>query len=295
MMVNETLPLLNKYRDAWAAFIRVRRRPGEPGGDAEQGELCGCPAAFRDADLAGDWAGGLHRGVRNSQVEPRNAKSGKTLKSAIRNLNEDLEKKVAERTEELARTVETLQGRSERTEGAGSGSPAAGGDRGICRRCHHRRTLDGIITDWNPGAERMFGFSAKRNHREPISLITPQDLSTNLTEVPAIEAAERRERGAPRNRAQEERWKTDPRRHFGFPASKDQTGTVIGCFRHHAGHHRAEIHGRCASPLGGGFPLFCAERAVRDSAERLRKGGSCKLIRPGAKCSGTLPNRRCWS
>jgi PAS domain S-box-containing protein len=37
------------------------------------------------------------------------------------------------------------------------------------------RTLDGIVTSWNPAAERMFGYSSAEIVGKPISLLTPED------------------------------------------------------------------------------------------------------------------------
>ena len=99
-----------------------------------------------------------------------------SAQSFIRNLNEGLERKVAERTEELARTVETLKeevtGRT--TQEADFRRLAAiveFSDDAIIAA-----SLDGIITDWNPGAERMLGFSRSEIIGCPLSLITPEEL-----------------------------------------------------------------------------------------------------------------------
>jgi PAS domain S-box-containing protein len=35
--------------------------------------------------------------------------------------------------------------------------------------------LDGIVTAWNPGAERVFGYTAKDMIGKPISLLVPKD------------------------------------------------------------------------------------------------------------------------
>jgi PAS domain-containing protein len=95
---------------------------------------------------------------------------------AIRNLNEGLEKKVAARTEELARTVDTL--REEVNERAAQevdlrrlAAIVESSDDAIVAA-----TLGGFVTDWNPGAERMFGFSRSEMIGNPISLITPPEL-----------------------------------------------------------------------------------------------------------------------
>jgi len=36
-------------------------------------------------------------------------------------------------------------------------------------------TLDGVVTAWNPAAERMFGSTATEALGQPITLITPED------------------------------------------------------------------------------------------------------------------------
>lgn len=37
------------------------------------------------------------------------------------------------------------------------------------------KTLDGVITAWNPAAERMFGYTAAEALGQPVTLITPED------------------------------------------------------------------------------------------------------------------------
>lgn len=45
------------------------------------------------------------------------------------------------------------------------------------------KTLDGIITSWNGGAENLFGFSAEKAIDQPITIIIPGD---RLHEEPEI-------------------------------------------------------------------------------------------------------------
>src|ERR1043165_5401476 len=45
------------------------------------------------------------------------------------------------------------------------------------------KTLDGIITSWNKGAERIFGFTAEEAVGNPITIIIPPD---HLDEEPRI-------------------------------------------------------------------------------------------------------------
>ena len=45
------------------------------------------------------------------------------------------------------------------------------------------RTMDGIITDWNRGAERLYGYSAQEMIGRPISLLMPADRSDDFQEI----------------------------------------------------------------------------------------------------------------
>jgi PAS domain S-box-containing protein len=45
------------------------------------------------------------------------------------------------------------------------------------------KDLNGVITSWNAGAERIFGYAAAEVIRKPISILTPPD---RLDEMPAI-------------------------------------------------------------------------------------------------------------
>jgi PAS domain S-box-containing protein len=45
------------------------------------------------------------------------------------------------------------------------------------------KNLDGIITSWNPGAERLFGYSAEETVGKPVNILIPEDRSN---EEPAI-------------------------------------------------------------------------------------------------------------
>ena len=177
MMLDETLPLLNKYRDAWQSYIdyeenqmnQARMQTSESYTTARRLSailvslsigLAACIAVFVTRKLG------------------REMRERESAQLAIRNLNEDLEKKVAERTEELVHAVDTL--REEVNE------------RGA-RELDLRRlaaivecsddaiiaaTLDGILTDWNAGAERMLGYSRNEIIGKHISLITPLELQS---------------------------------------------------------------------------------------------------------------------
>ena len=45
------------------------------------------------------------------------------------------------------------------------------------------KTLDGIITSWNPAAENMFGYSASEIIGQPLQIIVPLDRSHEESEI----------------------------------------------------------------------------------------------------------------
>jgi PAS domain S-box-containing protein len=184
MMVNETLPLLNKYRDSWGAYLEYEE---DQMSQARTYIRASYTTAWRLSATLVFLAIGLAVciAVFVTRRLSREMEERERAQFATRNLNEDLEKKVAERTEELARTVGTLREVvNERR----------------AREEDHRRlavivecsddaiiaaTLDGAITDWNAGAERMLGFSRNEIIGKPLSLIAPRDLCNEPLEIQA--------------------------------------------------------------------------------------------------------------
>jgi PAS domain S-box-containing protein len=45
------------------------------------------------------------------------------------------------------------------------------------------KNLDGVITSWNSGAERVFGYSASDAIGQPITLVIPQDRQSEEREI----------------------------------------------------------------------------------------------------------------
>ena len=45
------------------------------------------------------------------------------------------------------------------------------------------KTLNGVITSWNPGAERMFGYSAEEMIGQPILRLIPSELQAEEAEI----------------------------------------------------------------------------------------------------------------
>jgi len=88
------------------------------------------------------------------------------------------------------------------------------------------KTLDGIITDWNSGAEQLYGFTAREVIGEPISLLTPPD---RPDEVPRL--IERIQSGERIGRYETERITKDGRRiqvSLSLSPIKNADGAIIG-------------------------------------------------------------------
>jgi two-component system cell cycle sensor histidine kinase/response regulator CckA len=183
-MVSETMPLLDRYRDAWTDFIQYEEKQMD---QARMQTRASYAEARRLSTMLILFAIALAVCivVFATRRLSREMEERESAQSAIRNLNEGLERKVAERTEELALTVETLKEevngrRAQETDLRRLAAIVEFSDDAIIAA-----SLDGMITDWNPGAERMLGFTRDEIIGGPISLITPRERSHEPLECQA--------------------------------------------------------------------------------------------------------------
>src|SRR6267378_634922 len=147
-------------------------------------------------------------------------------KMAIRRLNEDLERKVSERTEELARTVEALEREARERRAREEDLRRLAAIVEYSDDAIIAVGLDGIITDWNAGAERMLGYSRNEIIGMPITGIVPPDHPGEPLENQA-----RLMRGDSVVRRESMRVRKDGKTiHVALTVSpiKDQEGRVIG-------------------------------------------------------------------
>ncbi len=109
-------------------------------------------------------------------------------------------------------------------------------DAGLCRRSVSMlessndavvgKTLDGIITDWNTGAERLYGYTAREIIGKPVRVLTPPD---RPDEVPRL--IERIRRGERIERYETDRITQDGRRiqvSLSLSPIRDAHGAIIG-------------------------------------------------------------------
>jgi len=109
-------------------------------------------------------------------------------------------------------------------------------DAGLCRRSVSMlessndavvgKTLDGIITDWNSGAERLYGYTAREIIGKPVRILTPPDRSD---EVPRL--IERIRGGERIERYETDRITKDGRRiqvSLSLSPIKESHGVIIG-------------------------------------------------------------------
>jgi len=184
LAANETLPLLGTYRDSWVSFDNYEVDLLSGAGAQSKARyatlrrlsaalvllaigLALCIAAFITRRLS-------------REMEQR-----EKAQSAIRALNDNLEKKVAERTEDLAHIADRLnremaERRAQEKDSRRLAAIVESSDDAIIAA-----TLEGVITDWNAGAERMFGFTRNEMIGKPVALITPAELSNEPLECQA--------------------------------------------------------------------------------------------------------------
>jgi PAS domain S-box-containing protein len=225
LMVSETLPLLNRYRDTWVAFMDYEQ---DQMNQAKSQIKTSYADVWRISSILVSLAIALAVCIAFFVARKFSAEmqERERAQDSIRHLNESLEKKVAERTEELARTVDTLREEvnERRVQEANLRRLAAiveSTDDAIIGA-----TLDGVITDWNAGAERMFGFSRSEIIGKPILTIVPPELSY---EPP--ESREKILKGESVVRYESVRIRKDGKPlHIAIAVSplKDQSGRVVG-------------------------------------------------------------------
>ena len=162
---------------------------------------------------------------------------------------------------------------------------AIGRDCRVIRRCDCQQDLDGTITSWNRGAERMFGFSAVEAIGQSITLILPPDRRSEEDVVLAkIRAGEPVEMETVRQR------KDGSRVDISLTVSpvKDADGRIVGASRSRATSALAnEMKRNAPSSIAGSRcwwtrppPCSVRRRPSPCAQPRCRLRGSCSWRTP---------------
>ena len=173
-LAEKTIPLLNEYRSAWDAFVQYQEQQIASARAKSESNYIAARNLSVFLVIAAIALAIVIASIATAQMA-RDIKAREASKAAIRKLNEDLERKVAERTEQLTLTVDTLReevdARAAQEEDVRrlAAIVESSGDAIIAT------TLNGTITDWNPGAERMLGYQQSEIIGQPISRILPPD------------------------------------------------------------------------------------------------------------------------
>ena len=174
VMDNETVPALDKHRDAWAALVQYEENQMNLGKEETKASYASARKllAFLILTAIVVATGIAVFATRKLTMEIRETEHAKM---AIRRLNEDLERKVSERTDELARTVEALEREARERRAREEDLRRLAAIVEYSDDAIIAIGLDGIITDWNAGAERMLGYSRNEIIGMPITGIVPPD------------------------------------------------------------------------------------------------------------------------
>jgi PAS domain S-box-containing protein len=152
-MVTVTIPLLNTYHGTWNDFIQFEEQEMAK---ATKGAEERYTAARRLTSLLILLAITAAIGIGMFVTRALTVEVAKSVqaRSDIRMLNEDLERKVEERTRQLARLAAIVDF---------SGDAIIG------------TSVDGVVRSWNPAAEQMFGYSAAEIIGHSNRIMAPPD------------------------------------------------------------------------------------------------------------------------
>jgi len=170
LMATDVIPRIDSLHDAWNGFTQFEELQMQQARDQSQANYAKARRLTLWLILVAFLAAAAI-GIFVTRAMVREVEQRERTKQEARKLNDDLERKVAERTEELARAIRHLE--SEATERRRKEEDLlrlaaiveCSGDAIIAA------DLDGKITDWNAGAEKMFGYSRAEAAGMPVTII----------------------------------------------------------------------------------------------------------------------------
>ena len=174
VMANEVIPRIDALHDTWNYFTQFEALQMQNARDQSQ-------ANYATARRFTTWlilfaflaAAGI--GIFATRAMVREVEERERTKREARKLNDDLEKKVAERTEALARAIRHLEGEATERRRKEEDLLRLAAIVECSEDAIIAADLDGKITDWNAGAERMFGYSRAEATGMPVNIIVPTE------------------------------------------------------------------------------------------------------------------------
>ncbi len=174
MMAGEVLPRVDALQDAWNGFTQFEESQMRHARDQSQANYT-IGRRLTTLLILLAFLAAIAIAIYVTRAMVREVEERERAKREIRKLNDDLEKKVAGRTEELARAIRYLE--NEVTERRRK-------EEDLLRlaaivECSQdsiiATDLDGRITNWNAGAEKIFGYARADAVGMPVTIIAPPE------------------------------------------------------------------------------------------------------------------------
>ncbi|HEV7441673.1 MAG TPA: CHASE3 domain-containing protein [Steroidobacteraceae bacterium] len=144
--------LIDEMKNAETALLTVREQRAKRSSTVAQGVIVG--GGFLGCGLVGLALFAIRRDFAGRALAER----------ALRDAKDQLEVRVQQRTAQLAK--------------AGEGNARLASIIEYSDDAIASKDLDGIITSWNPGAERLFGYSSQESLGKPIAMLIPPERSS---------------------------------------------------------------------------------------------------------------------
>ena len=169
-MASDVILKIDALHGAWNAFTQLEEIQMQQARDKSQ-------ANYAEARRLTTWfilfafLAAAAVGIFVTRAMIREVEQRERTRREARKLSDDLEKKVAERTEELARAIRHLENEATERRRKEEDLRRLAAIVECSDDAIIAADLDGRITDWNAGAEKMFGYSRAEAAGMPVTII----------------------------------------------------------------------------------------------------------------------------
>jgi two-component system, cell cycle sensor histidine kinase and response regulator CckA len=181
-MASDVILRIDALHDAWNAFTQFEEVQMQKARDQSQANYAKTRRLTTWLILLSFLAAAAV-GIFVTRAMVREVDQRERTKQEARKLNDDLEKKVAERTEELARAIRHLENEATERRRKEEDIRRLAAIVECSEDAIIAADLDGKITDWNAGAEKMFGYSRAEAAGMPVTLIVAPDRRHEAREI----------------------------------------------------------------------------------------------------------------